>query len=1072
MRLVIDLQAAQGDSRARGIGRYSRELALAMARDSREHEVIIALSGALMETAEVLAAKFSSFLPRDSIRVWHPPRDMASAAGHTSRRTFAETLRAQFLASLQPDIVHVASLFDGWGDDVINVQPRQLHSLPVVATCYDLIPQIHHDAVFGSSGTPSPHARWYYRSLQEMASCDGLLAISQSSRKEAIDHLAFPPESIFNIRAGIGPEFHPVPVSTVERAALLSRYGLRDSFVMFFAAYSPLKNEEGLLAAYARLPSALQARHQLLVAGIRDRTKLYRDVAKLGIPSENVAYVPFVEEEDLRGLYSICGLFVCPSRHEGFGLPPGEAMACGAPTIVSNTTSLPEVIGREDATFDPESPASIAACMQKVLENEAFRQELAEYGPVQAGRFTWQASAARAWDALEIIHERRTRQGKTRVTNVLPKRPSLAFISPLPPQVGVPARHSTELLPSLARHYDVTLVSEEETTERRLWGFPRLTPADFRAQAGRFDRVVYQVANSSSHRYQIETLLPCCPGVVVLHDASLSALMHASAHERGHPEAFQEALLQAHGYPALRFTAEQGIEAALREYPCSLSVLQNAVGAVVHSDHDIAVLRHHFGKEATCAIAVIPLPRAGQQSHPLEAISLHYVDAIEQAYSTPGAAVIAEAMKEDIQAIAVLPDGVPAASRGIARSFPSPWRGGGHPRFLVDISALARNDSGSGIHRVVREITRRVLEAPPQGRRGDAVRIRDGQLRHTYTRPLSLLDLPPLNLPEAPLDVRAGDVLFCPDMNLGVTPAEFDELRRLRLSGLRIVLLVYDLLPLRYPQFFNADSVKLVMEGWYGKMLGIADAALCISRFVADDVVAWLDAEPRLRTAPLPIGFAHLGADFRNDFRKDEPQGKSSPEMLAALDSARERPTVIMVGTVEPRKAHPQVFAAFENLWEAGENLNLIIIGNYGWKLDGFADQLRRSPELGKRLHWLHSCSDADVRALYGASSGLVMASHNEGFGLPIVEAFQADLPVLARDVPVFREIAGEQARYFSGDDPQSLAVALRSWAANGFTPRPSSGAEFTWDNCYHKICKAIFEDDWYATWYPKSKNA
>jgi glycosyltransferase involved in cell wall biosynthesis len=635
----------------------------------------------------------------------------------------------------------------------------------------------------------------------------------------------------------------------------------------------------------------------------------------------------------------------------------------------------------------------------------------------------------------------------------------------LPPQNTGVATYSAALLSSLARHYDITLVSEEETTEHRLWGFPRLTPQDFLSQAGRFDRVVYQIGNSSFHRYQIETLLPSCPGVVVLHDVSLSDLMYTSSRERGRLDEFRAELLQAHGYPSLRFAEENGIEATLRQYPCNLCMLQKAVSVILHSDLDTEVLSQHFGEDAMRALAVIPVE---QQS--AEAAARRFAEAIEQAYSTFGVSVVAQSMRTDIQAISVLPNGIAAASRSLVRSFPSPWRGGGHKRFLIDMSQLARIDSGSGIQRVVREITRRALEAPPNGRRGEAVRIREGQLRHTYARPLSLLNLPPLHLPEAPLDVRAGDVLLLADVYPIITAAEFNELRRLRLNGLRIVILVYDLLPLRCPQYFNDDFVKLVTENWYGNLLGIADAALCISRSVADDVMAWLDEDPSLRTKPLPIGFAHLGADFLSDFRKDESHGESSPATVAALDNARQRPTVIMVGTVEPRKGHPQVVAAFKRLWEADENLNLIIIGQQGWKMHEFTEQLQRSPDFGKRLLWLPRCSDDEVRALYGASSGLIMASVNEGFGLPIVEAFQAGLPVLARDIPVFREVAGDDARYFSGTDPEALATALRDWAASGFTPRPRSGSEFTWDNCYRKMCDAIFEDEWYATWQPKSR--
>lgn len=1237
MRLVIDLQAAQGHSSTRGIGRYSRELALAMAREAREHEVIIALSGAFMDTAEELSAQFSAILPRENIRVWHPPRNTAATFYGTARRPFSETLRAQFIASLQPDLVHVSSLFDGAGDDVISTSARQLVSLPIVATCYDLIPLMRHDDVFGSSELPSLHTRWYYRTLQEMTLCDGLLAISESSRNEAIQYLGYPVDRIFNIRTGISAKFSPALLSTTERAALLQRYGLHESFIMFLSADSPTKNEAGLLAAYARLPSELQARHQLFIAGQRDRNRLYQRATELGIPLKRLVYSQFVHENDLRDLYSICGLFVCPSRHEGFGLPLGEAMACGAPAIASNTTSLPEVIGREDATFDPENPDSIAACMRKVLENPAFRRELVEYGPVQAGRFTWQNSATRAWDALEIIHERRIQQGKTRVTGVLQKRLSMAYVSPLPPQASGIADYSAELLPNLARYYDITLVSEEETTERRLWGFPRLNPDEFLRQCGQFDRVLYQVGNSHFHRVQLETLLPKIPGMVVLHDAFLSDYQNWVAHECGRPDLFRVRLLHAHGYPALRYDIEHGRKATVQHYPCSLVALESAVGVIQHSQHAVDVAQRHYGSDGTCKIDVIPLLRASRQRPdrktarktlglsndefivcsfggvarikcpvmlaqgwretglpgrlvfagaieddlrqelhdesarvyctgrlsryeydlwlaaadiavqlrtssrgetsaaaadalmaglPLvinrhgsaaewpeetvfalpddveasmvaaalvtlynnrqqrlrlaasgqayarrefspEPIALRYFESIERAYAAPGAAVIAQSMQDEIENLAHEQNGTASAARLIVRSFPSPWRGGGYKRFLVDISELARTDSGYDSQRVVREIARRALEMPPQGWRADAVRLRDGQLRHTYTQSFSLLNIPPLDLPEIPFDVRAGDVLLCADMNLAMSSAEFDELRRLRLSGLRIVLLVYDLLPLRYPQFFDDNVVKLVVEGWYGRMLGIADAAICISRFVANDVMAWLDENPNLRNQPLPIGIAHLGADFRHEFRKEERQDSLSQETLAALENMQKRPSIIMVGTVEPRKCHAQVLAAFETLWKTDENLNLIIVGKQGWKMDEFVDQLRHSPELGKRLHWLDGCSDAEVHALYKASSGLIMASCNEGFGLPIIEAFQASLPVLARDIPVFREIAGNQPRYFSEDDPQALAVVLRDWAATGFTPHPSSGAEFTWDNCYHNICKAIFEDELYATWYP-----
>jgi glycosyltransferase involved in cell wall biosynthesis len=1235
MRLVIDLQGAQGGNRARGVGRYVRELAIAMARAPRDHEVIVALNGALPETAEALAATFAGILPAAGIRVWHPPPGIAGAPA-APQRDFAEALRAHVLAALQPDLVHVGSLFEGFDDDVVSLQPARLERLPVVATCFDLIPLIRHEAYFGAPGT-APAARWYYRCLHELALSEGLLAISDSSRTEAVRHLPFAPERVFNIQAGVSADFRPADLSPAARAALLRRYGLREPFILFLGAGERRKNEAGLLAAYARLPQALRDRHQLLIVGKVDQAALRKAAAALHIPAANVAIVAFVPEPDLAALYSACALFVFPSLHEGFGFPVAEAMACGAPAIASNTTSLPEVVGRADATFDPADPDAIAACMRKVLENPGFRDALAAHGPVQAARFTWQSSAARAWDALEQIHARRQPPHSPAhlPASLPPRRPRLAFVSPLPPQASGIADYSAELLPSLARHYDITLVSEAEAGDIRLQAaLPHLGPAGFLQHAAQFDRVLYQVGNSSFHRFQMEELLPNCPGVVVLHDAAVSDYLNWLAHRRDRPDDFRAALLHAHGYPALVDDAANGREAAVARYPCSLAVLQAAVGVIQHSQHGVDVLRVHFGAAATRDIAVIPLLRAdrwrpdraaaraalglpadafvvcsfgvvtpmkcpallaeawrrtglagqlvfvgdaaperqraladaaagihctgrlaraqyaawlaaadiavqwrtgsrgessaavadalvaglplivnrhgaaaelpGQVVHALpddadapalaaaivalhadaprraalsaaarayalrelapEAAAQRYRAAIEAAYAAAQPAVIAQRLAQEARSVAALPGGLPAAASAIGRSFAGPWRAGGRPRLLVDMSELARRDAGTGIQRVVREIGRRALLAPPAGREGEvrqggAVRADRGRLRHTYAAPLRLLGLAPLALPETPVDAGAGDVLLCADVNPELTAAEFADLRRLRLDGMRIVLLVYDLLPMRHPDLFPPGIAAV--SDWYTRMLTIADGVACISRAVADDLVAWLGAHPGHRTAKLPIGYFHLGADF------PAAAAAATPGVRQALASAGRRPTVVMTGTIEPRKGYAQALEAFERLWQADEEIGLTIVGKQGWQMDAFVARLQASPALGDRLHWLPHCSDAELQQLYRAGAGLLMASGHEGFGLPIVEAAQARLPVLARDLPVFREVAGEAARYFTGDRPEGLAAALRRWMADGFAPSPDGIRPLSWDDSFRQLCATILDGQWYTIWQP-----
>jgi glycosyltransferase involved in cell wall biosynthesis len=144
-----------------------------------------------------------------------------------------------------------------------------------------------------------------------------------------------------------------------------------------------------------------------------------------------------------------------------------------------------------------------------------------------------------------------------------------------------------------------------------------------------------------------------------------------------------------------------------------------------------------------------------------------------------------------------------------------------------------------------------------------------------------------------------------------------------------------------------------------------------------------------------------------------------------------------MVGTVEPRKGYTQVLEAFEHLWLKGIEVNLVIAGREGWKdlpaemrrdIPAIVQRLRSHTQSGKRLFWLEDVSDEYLEKLYSASISLIAASYGEGFGLPLIEAAQHRLPVIARDIPVFREVAGEHACFFDTRDSAQLAESLLRW--------------------------------------------
>jgi len=448
---------------------------------------------------------------------------------------------------------------------------------------------------------------WYYSQMQEMFLMDGLLAISESSRREAIEYLGVDSEKTWNIQAGVHADFQPVELNQAEHLSLLTRYGLSGPFILFVGAGDLRKNEAGLIDAYVRLPDRLRHRYQLMIVGHVPHDALHKKLDEAGCPSDRLIIVPFVEEGDLARLYSTCDLFVFPSLHEGFGLPAAEAMACGAPVIASNTSSLPEVVGLKDALFDPASPVDIAARMTEVLDNPDFRTHLVEHGLERAQLFTWEACAARAWDALEGIHDR-VKTSKRRSSTVLTRKPSLAFVSPLPPQPSGISDYSRAILPNLAYHYDITLVCEDGNSDDA-WlnaNFPIISSHAFLQRAGRFDRTLYQVGSSTFHSFQYTDLLPSIPGVTVLHDSFLSLVWHWQSFHHGKTEEYLVELYRSHGYPALKYATSQGLSAAAEAYPACLTVLDQSLSIIQHSQHAQDLLVRYYGEPVRKRISIIP----------------------------------------------------------------------------------------------------------------------------------------------------------------------------------------------------------------------------------------------------------------------------------------------------------------------------------------------------------------------------------------------------------------------------------------------------------------------------------
>lgn len=840
MRIVIDMQGAQTESRFRGIGRYSVSLAQGIVRNRGEHEVYLVLNGMLSEGIEAIRGAFVDLLPQSHIRVWYAEGPVAGIdPANNSRNEVAKYIRQACIDELQPDVVHITSAVEGFIDDAVIGAPPSNSRAIVSATLYDLIPLTNPKQYLDHAG----YKQYYMGIVGSFKDHGVLLAISECARQEALSLLPLEQDKVFNVSGAADEIFRPVELTNDARDALESKFGLRDAFVLYSGGADERKNLSRLIVAFAKVKQQL-GDIQLVFAGkmsqhIIDRYRAEALAQGLGV--SDLVFTGFITDDELVALYNTCRLYVFPSWHEGFGLPPLEAMKCGAPVIGANTSSVPEVIGWEEATFDPLDTESIAQKMHQALVDDEFRASMTRHGLERAKLFSWDLTGKAAIAAFEQ---------------------------------------------TLQRREDVTAaVDEDQPTEHRI------------------------------------------------------------------------------------------------------QALADALGASGHL--------------ANGGIDITRLAKA--------------ID-----YSLQGPT--------------------------------------GKPKLLVDISQLCRHDGKSGIQRVVRSILLEWLSNPPEGYIVTPVytKVEEPFYRNAARFTAQFLGKEPTaeDVDEA-ISYQAGDSYICLDLLLDVLPQKQPYLDRMRAHGVNMFFVVYDLLILQMPHFFS-DHLHPHYVNWINAIARY-DGAVCISQAVADELREWMDENAPVRERPFRIGMFHLGADIDQSL----PSTGIPEDPAMRIEALQPNPNFLMVGTLEPRKGHTQALEAFEALWASGVQANLVIVGKHGWLVDNLAERLVNHPERGKRLLWLDGASDEYLEHLYQQSDCLLAASYGEGFGLPLIEAAQKGLPILARDLPVFREVAGGHALYFSGLDARDMADGVAAWLelhAAGKHPTSTQMPWMTWRQSAAQLLGSISE--------------
>jgi len=360
MKIAIDIsQAIYGT----GVSVYTKNLVASLIKQNPKDEFVL-FGGSLRRKDELLAlAKKLKGTPK----IYPFPPTMMDFLWNSLHVLPVESLIGNV------DIIHTSD----W------TEPPS--KLPKVTTVHDLIPFKYPQTT--TETIRSAHKKrlaWVTRESEK------IIAVSRATKEDLISVLHVPEEKIVVIPEGVEDRYCPQPLEIVENVK--RRYKVEDDYIFTLSTVEPRKNQAALIKAFGIVRKTYPDL-KLIIAGRTGWGEIPKPVPGVIMPG----YVP---DADLPALYSGCNAFVLPSLYEGFGLPPLQAMACGAAVAISDISSLPEVVGDAGVLFDPKSIEAIAAGIIEAIEN---RSVLREKGLIQASKFTWEKTATETYRVYQEV---------------------------------------------------------------------------------------------------------------------------------------------------------------------------------------------------------------------------------------------------------------------------------------------------------------------------------------------------------------------------------------------------------------------------------------------------------------------------------------------------------------------------------------------------------------------------------------------------------------------------------------------------------------------------------------------
>lgn len=369
-RIGIDFTSA---SRERaGIGRYARELIRALSRSDQANQYVL-------------------FVPRDA----HD--DLLHFNWSKNFSIIRAPLTERFLAALwhRARVPLPIEIFIGGVD--IFYSPDFL--LPPTFAKRKLVTVHDLSYVRVPECFPAPLLNYLNQAVPpSVARADLILADAASTQRDLVEVYRVPPDKIKVLYSGVDPRFRP---EVSEDSRLRVRELTRGKpYLLSVSTIQPRKNYARLVEAFSKIQNPDL---QLIICGARGwmYEQVFETINRLGL-NARVILPDFVSDDDLPALYAGATLFVYPSLYEGFGLPVAEAMACGAPVVSSNASSLPEVGGDAVLYFDPRDVDAMAETIRRALSDESLGNDLRARGLAQAKKFSWEKAARQLLEYLTI----------------------------------------------------------------------------------------------------------------------------------------------------------------------------------------------------------------------------------------------------------------------------------------------------------------------------------------------------------------------------------------------------------------------------------------------------------------------------------------------------------------------------------------------------------------------------------------------------------------------------------------------------------------------------------------------